>query len=280
MARVVVVGGGFGGLASALRLAKLGHEVTLVEERELGGALAPVTRTASRGTPRRTRSVPGVVRDLFRKTRPSAGEGARAGAARLPPRALVRGRVVAGAAGGSRRAARRRSTRSAPGLGTHGSTTWRRTPTTGRCCAAATSRCPGPPATCRARWPRGSTRRETLHKRLEGALRDPRLRLVAGHPFAVDGHDDAQRARLGRPDGIPRAARSGPGRSQTAPAPSVTHSSAASRRARVTVVPAARADDVVVRDRRAVAVATSAGELDADVVVCAVDPRLLPRWRR
>jgi phytoene dehydrogenase-like protein len=43
MARVVVIGGGFGGLASALRLAKLGHAVTVVEERTLGGALAPVT---------------------------------------------------------------------------------------------------------------------------------------------------------------------------------------------------------------------------------------------
>ena len=31
MSRVVVVGGGFGGLASAARLAKLGHEVTLLE---------------------------------------------------------------------------------------------------------------------------------------------------------------------------------------------------------------------------------------------------------
>ena len=38
--RVVVVGGGFGGLASAARLAKLGHEVTLVERTPaLGGAL-------------------------------------------------------------------------------------------------------------------------------------------------------------------------------------------------------------------------------------------------
>ena len=43
MARVVVIGGGFGGLSSALRLAKLGHGVTLVEDREPGGALAPVS---------------------------------------------------------------------------------------------------------------------------------------------------------------------------------------------------------------------------------------------
>src|SRR4029079_11170260 len=38
----------------------------------------------------------------------------------------------------------------------------------------------------------------------------------------------------------------------------------------------ARADDVVVRDGRVVAVATGSGELAADVVVCAVDPRALP----
>ena len=43
--RVVVVGGGYGGLASAARLAKLGHEVTLVERSDqLGGALGAVER--------------------------------------------------------------------------------------------------------------------------------------------------------------------------------------------------------------------------------------------
>ena len=43
MARVVVVGGGFGGLASAVRLAKLGHEVTLLERLDiLGGAVSTV----------------------------------------------------------------------------------------------------------------------------------------------------------------------------------------------------------------------------------------------
>ena len=45
MARVVVVGGGFGGMASAARLAKLGHEVTLLEaSSRLGGALGFVER--------------------------------------------------------------------------------------------------------------------------------------------------------------------------------------------------------------------------------------------
>ena len=54
MARVVVVGGGFGGLASAARLAKLGHDVTLVEAGH--GSAAPSgssSRTASGGTPGR-----------------------------------------------------------------------------------------------------------------------------------------------------------------------------------------------------------------------------------
>ncbi|MDP3889698.1 FAD-dependent oxidoreductase, partial [Nocardioides sp.] len=31
MARVVVIGGGFGGMASAARLAKLGHDVSILE---------------------------------------------------------------------------------------------------------------------------------------------------------------------------------------------------------------------------------------------------------
>ena len=68
MARVVVIGGGFGGLASALRLAKLGHDVTLVEERELGGALVPVTADGFTWDVVAHTLLPAVVRDLFRKT--------------------------------------------------------------------------------------------------------------------------------------------------------------------------------------------------------------------
>src|SRR4051812_6023168 len=68
MARVVVIGGGFGGLASALRLTKLGHAVTLVEEREPGGALVPVTEDGFAWDTVSHTLLPGVVRDLFRKT--------------------------------------------------------------------------------------------------------------------------------------------------------------------------------------------------------------------
>lgn len=70
MARVVVVGGGFGGIATALRLAKLRHEVVLLERDErLGGRL----RCRERGEFRwdqhpESFTLPAVLRDLFRKT--------------------------------------------------------------------------------------------------------------------------------------------------------------------------------------------------------------------
>ncbi|WP_375003101.1 phytoene desaturase family protein [Aeromicrobium sp. CTD01-1L150] len=70
MARVVVVGGGFAGLASAARLAKLRHEVVLLESaEELGGRLRNVRRgTGAWQICPDTMTLPGVVRDLFRKS--------------------------------------------------------------------------------------------------------------------------------------------------------------------------------------------------------------------
>jgi phytoene desaturase len=70
MARVVVVGGGFGGMAAAARLAKLGHTVVLCERAPvLGGALGRVEEqgfTWDAGAWSTT--LPAVLRDLFRKS--------------------------------------------------------------------------------------------------------------------------------------------------------------------------------------------------------------------
>ena len=77
MARVVVIGGGFGGLASAARLAKLGHEVTLLEARpRLGGALGFVEADGFRWDTGPTSTLlPAVIRDFFRKSgRPAEKE--------------------------------------------------------------------------------------------------------------------------------------------------------------------------------------------------------------
>ena len=70
MARVVVVGGGFGGMAVAVRLAKLGHEVTLLERAErLGGALTTVEADGFTWDAGPTHTMlPAVLRDLFRKS--------------------------------------------------------------------------------------------------------------------------------------------------------------------------------------------------------------------
>lgn len=68
--RVVVVGGGFAGLSAAARIAKLRHEVVLVERDDvLGGRLRRhvVGDGAWHLTPP-TLTLPGTVRDLFRKS--------------------------------------------------------------------------------------------------------------------------------------------------------------------------------------------------------------------
>ena len=47
--RVVIIGGGLGGMATAVRLAKIGHAVTLVEAASrMGGAIGTVTKPGNR----------------------------------------------------------------------------------------------------------------------------------------------------------------------------------------------------------------------------------------
>lgn len=70
MARIVIVGGGFGGIATALRLAKLRHDVVLLERDDrLGGRLRP-REHGEFSWDRHSESftLPAVLRDLFRKT--------------------------------------------------------------------------------------------------------------------------------------------------------------------------------------------------------------------
>lgn len=70
MARVVVVGGGFAGLATAARLARGRHGVTVLDRaRELGGSLRPYAVDGILVPPPPTSfTMPAVLRDLFAKT--------------------------------------------------------------------------------------------------------------------------------------------------------------------------------------------------------------------
>ena len=65
-----MVGGGFGGLAAAARLAKLGNEVTLLERLDtVGGAVSTIAADGFEWDTGPTSAlVPAVVRDLFRKS--------------------------------------------------------------------------------------------------------------------------------------------------------------------------------------------------------------------
>ncbi len=70
MSGVVVIGGGFGGAAAAARLAKLGHDVTLLERlHRVGGAVGVVEADGFRWDAGPTSTaLPAVLRDLFRKS--------------------------------------------------------------------------------------------------------------------------------------------------------------------------------------------------------------------
>ncbi|GAB2658640.1 phytoene desaturase family protein [Kribbella swartbergensis] len=70
MARVIVIGAGLAGLASAVRLAKLGHQVTICERDErLGGVLGRIEADGFRwDAGAASTTLPAALRDLFRKS--------------------------------------------------------------------------------------------------------------------------------------------------------------------------------------------------------------------
>lgn len=70
MSQVIVVGGGFAGMSVAVRLAKLGHAVTVFESSDrLGGQLLPRDGTIfSWDRHPATLTMPATLRDLFRKS--------------------------------------------------------------------------------------------------------------------------------------------------------------------------------------------------------------------
>jgi phytoene dehydrogenase-like protein len=279
MARVVVVGGGIGGTASAVRLAKLGHRVTVVERLErVGGAVGFVERDGFRWDSGPTSTaLPAAVRDLFRKSgRPFERELDLVPVEPMREHRFEDGTVLSLPSGS--RSAQIDAVDAALGSGA------------GRAWADHVHSFAEPWDLLRRGYferpysPDHLDRRaadllhtrSTLHRVVRKAFRkDDRLRGLALTHAVLDGHDPRNvPAWLGLLDYVEQSfgtwtVPGGMGRLAEAMAKRLGER-------RVEVLLGTTVRDIVVREGRAVAVATSAGDLDADVVVCAVDPRGLP----
>lgn len=286
MARIIVIGGGLGGMSSAARLAKQGHDVALLEaSHELGGAIAPVEQDgfAWDGGPTST-LLPAALRDLFRKTgRPLETELG----GELEPMEILREHRFADKTsvqlpGGSRAAQISAFDELGSGLGDRWATHVDRYGEVWERLRRHYVEAPWHPDR-----PDGVPRdlaelfgiRETLHKRLRHDFRDERLALVAGFPHVAAGHDLRNVPSWAGVDTYLEQCFGGwrvPGGMRRIRDLLVAR--LATRKVTVrTGVPVA---DVVVRDGRLVGVRTTEGDADADVVVVAIDPRRIPSLAR
>ncbi|GAA2117287.1 NAD(P)/FAD-dependent oxidoreductase [Nocardioides bigeumensis] len=274
--RVAVIGGGFGGLASAARLAKLGHDVILLERgHALGGALAPVQADGFTwdGGPTAT-LLPAVLRDLFRKTgRPLERE------LELLPLEVARRHRFADKSAvdvpvGSRSAQARAFDGLGAGLGDQWTTYADSFTTVWEVVRRELFERPYSPDLASRELTALLRSREMLSRRTRKALRDPRLRLVATHEVVAGGHEPRDvPAWLGMTTHLEQ--RLG---TWTVAGGLAALGAALGRRLEtrgVDVLTGAEAHDVVVRGGRVVAVATGAGHVDCDAVVCCIDPRRL-----
>lgn len=278
MSRVVVVGGGLGGTATAARLAKQGHEVTLVERRDrLGGDLGFVERDGYRWDAGPTcTALPAVLRDLFRKSgRPLERELELVAVQPVREHRFPDGTVLALPSGS--RSAQLEAVEAACGGGAgeqwvdyvHGfADTW---DTLRR---SALERPWSPEHLDRSTTSLVRTR-TSLHRVATRALRDPRLRDLALLQARLAGHDPRRvpswmgmwayvEQRFGVwmvPGGL-----------------GVLGETMAKRlrERRVRVLLGTTARDLRLHDGQVVGLHTDDGLLDAEVVVCAVDPRTLP----
>ena len=279
MARVVVVGGGIGGTATAARLAKLGHRVTLTERLDrLGGAVGFLEQDGYRwDTGPTSTALPAAVRDLFRKSgRPLERELELVPVEPMREHRFEDGTVLPLPSGS--RSAQLDAVDAALGAGA------------GRAWVDHVHTFAEPWDVLRRSYlerpysPEHLDRpaadllrtRSTLHKVVHKAFRkDERLRQLALTHATLDGHDPRNvPAWLGMLDYVEQNFGT-----WTVPGGMGRLAEAMTKRLgerKVEVLLGTTVRDIVVRGGRAVAVTTSAGDLDADIVVCAVDPRGLP----
>jgi UDP-galactopyranose mutase len=276
MARAVVVGGGFGGMAVAARLAKLGHAVTLLERgSRLGGALVPVVRDGFTwdGGPTYT-LLPAVVRDLFRKSgRPMERELDLVELDVLREHRFPDGSSVR-LPFGSRAAQIQAVDGLGPGLGTRWADHVQAYADDWEVLRREYLERPWDPAHLPGPLADRLRSRESLAKRVRG-LEDDRLRLMATYAAVVEGHEPRDvPAWVGVTAYVEQRFGAWTVAGGMVGLADALVSRLATRKVEVRTDLEVR--DLVLRGGRAVAVSTDAGEVDADVVVVACDPRRLP----
>lgn len=281
MARVVVIGGGFGGLASAARLAKLGHEVTLLEANAtVGGALGYVEQDGFRwdAGPSST-LLPAVIRDFFRKSgRPAEKEIDLVAAG--PVQHRFDDDTVLDLPSGSR-ADQMHAVEAALGGGAGERWTsyvddfaevW-------EVLRKDLFERPWSPEHASKQTLGLLESRLTLHKMVTKEFKDKRLRMLATHPARFEGHDPRNvPAWVGVWSYIEQNFGS-----WTLPGGMGQLADVLAERLKtrgVTVLTDAEATDLVVENDRVVAVRTDSGDHAADRVVVAIDPRRLPALAR
>ncbi|MEP7089898.1 MAG: FAD-dependent oxidoreductase [Nocardioidaceae bacterium] len=278
MSRVVVLGGGFGGTAAAARLAKQGHEVTVVERLDrLGGAVGFIEQDGFRWDSGPTSTaLPAVLRDLFRKSgRPLERELDLVPVEPMREHRFADGTVLAMPSGS--RAAQLEAVEGALGGGlgrqwvdhVHGfAETW-------DVLRRSYLEHPYSPDHLDKEALALLHTRTTMHKVVTRAFKDERLRDLALVSTLMDGHDPRQVPAW---MGMWAYVEQNFGR-WTVPGGLGALAAAMTKRLaerRVQVLLGTRAHDLRLQGGRVVGVTTDQGTLDADVVVCAIDPRGLP----
>lgn len=278
MARVVVVGGGLGGTASAARLAKLGHTVTLVERRDvLGGAVGFIERDGYRwDTGPTMTALPAVIRDLFRKTgRPLDRVLELEPVAPMREHRFEDGSVVTMPSGSRAEQGRAVDDGLGPGLGEQWLSYTRRFADQWDLLRRDYLERPYSPEHVSKETRALLHTRGTLHRLVTKTFKDQRLRDLATSAAVLEGHD---------PRNVPSWAGMTSYVEQNFGAWTVPGGMGLLAAALTTRLAERKVDfrlgttarDIVLRDGRAAGVLTDDGTLESDVVVCAIDPRRLP----
>ncbi len=278
MSVVVVLGGGFGGTAAAVRLAKLGHQVTLVERLDrVGGALGRIERDEFcwDAGPAST-ALPAVLRDLFRKSgRPLERELDLVPVDPVREHRFIDGTVLRWPAGSRSAQLEAVETSLGAGLGRQWVDYVHAHADTWDLLRRGYLEQPYDADHVEARTRALLRTRTSLHAAVRRRLRDGRLRTLALSPSMLDGQDPRRVpawmgvwAYVEQSFGV-----------WTVPGGLGVLASVLAKRLterRVQVLLGTTALDLRLDGDRVTGVHTDHGTLDAEVVVCAVDPRVLP----